>query len=134
MLLRLVNFLCFYSKIKIILIILQWILTGDEQLTKFKQKFAHLSEFFHLLEAIRERDNIFSLRWNCNVCESGNIIKSHSNAPTSNLKNHVSKFHPEAFCSFYQISTPSKNVFIKEMWIDVIYSFLNYKYVVVHLV
>ena len=141
-------------------IILQWIFADEEQLEKFKQKFAHLSEFFHLYEAIRGKNNVFSLRWKCNICESGQTIRSTSNAPTSNLKTHVSKLHPEhsgsfltfreynkistsnnpvfvhpeeeAFCSSYPISTPSKNVFKKDMWINVIYSFLNYKYVVVH--
>ena len=111
-------------------IFLQWILADDEQqLMKLKQKFAHFSEFFHLLEAIRGQNNIFSLRWKCNVCESGKIIRSHSNAPTSNLKNHVSKCHPETFSSFYQLSTPSKNVFIQELWINVRNYFLNCKYV-----
>ena len=97
------------------------ILADDEQLMKFKQKFAHLSEFFNLSEAIRGQNNIFSLRWKCNICESGAIIRSASNAPTSNLKTHVSKCHPETFGSFLtlreynKMSTSINPIFIQEM-------------------
>ena len=75
------------------------ILADDEQLLKFRQKLAHLSEFFHLSEAIRGQNNIFSLRWKCKICQSDKIIRSASNAPTSNLKNHM-KRHPEILASF----------------------------------
>ena len=93
----------------------------EEQLEKFKQKFAHLSEFFHLYEAIRGKNNVFSLRWKCNICESGQTIRSTSNAPTLNLKTHVSKLHPEHSSSFLtfreynKISTSNNPVFVQEM-------------------
>ena len=85
---------------------------------KFKQKFEHLSEFFHLLEAIRgQKDNTFSLRWKCNVCESDKILKSDSISPTSNLKKHVSKCHPETLSSFLTLRDCKKSntVFIQAM-------------------
>ena len=114
-------------------IILQWIFADEEQLEKFKQKFAHLSEFFHLYEAIRGKNNVFSLRWKCNICESGQTIRSTSNAPTSNLKTHVSKLHPEhsgsflTFREYNKISTSNNPVFVQEMWINVRNSFKTCK-------
>ena len=115
-------------------IILQWIFADEEQLEKFKQKFAHLSEFFHLYEAIRGKNNVFSLRWKCNICESGQTIRSTSNAPTSNLKTHVSKLHPEhsgsflTFREYNKISTSKYPVFVQEMWINVRNSFKTCKF------
>ena len=114
-------------------IILQWIFADEEQLEKFKQKFVHLSEFFHLYDAIRGKNNVFSLRWKCNICESGQTIRSTSNAPTSNLKTHVSKLHPEHSSSFLtfreynKISTSNNPVFVQEMWINVRNSFKTCK-------
>ena len=69
---------------------------------------------------ISGQNNKFSLRWKCNLCESGKIIKSDSNAPTSNLKKHVSKCHPETLSPFLtlccnKISIPSNTVFNQEM-------------------
>ena len=96
---------------------MQLILVDEGQLARFKQKFAHLSEFFHLLEAIRGQNNTFSLRWKCNVCELDKILKSDSISPTSNLKKHVSKCHPETLSSFLTLRDykKSSNAFIQAM-------------------
>ena len=73
------------------------------------------------MEAIRGPNNTFSFRWKCNKCESGKIIKSHSGSPTSNLKSHFKKCHPETLSSFLtlrdcnKISTPSNTVFIQKI-------------------
>ena len=70
---------------------------------------------------ISGQNNKFSLRWKCNICDSGKIIKSDSSAPTSNLKKHISKCHPETLSSFLtlrdcnKISIPSNTVFIQEI-------------------
>ena len=55
------------------------------------------------------------------TCDSGKIIKSDSSAPTSNLKKHISKCHPETLSSFLtlrdcnKLSIPSNTVFIQEI-------------------
>ena len=101
-------------------IFLQCILADEEQLERFKEKYAYLSEFYKLMEAIRGQNHTFSLGWKCNTCEAGKIIRSHSSSATSNLKKHISKCHPETLSSFLmlrdcnKISIPSNTVFIEK--------------------
>ena len=82
----------------------------DEQIARFKQKFAHLSEFYDLLDAIRGLNNTFSLQWKCLSCDSEKIIKSDSSSPCSNLKRHISKCHPENLNSFLMLRESHKTL------------------------
>ena len=105
-------------------IFLQWILADDEQLAKFKQKFAYFSDYFHLLEAIRGQHNNFSLHFKCKMCSEYKILKSDSRAPTSNLSKHIDRNHPELSGQFLtpRYSMPRGNnkfsaVSIQQIWI-----------------
>ena len=65
----------------------------DDQLAKFKKKFAHFSEFYYLMDAKRGQNNTYSLEFQCTNCVK--IIRASSRAPTSNLKAHISTTHTE---------------------------------------
>ena len=76
------------------------LITDDEPLARFKQKFAHFAEFYELLEAVPgQRDN-FALRFKCQLCKKPKIVKSDSKAPTSNLTSHINHCHPECSDDF----------------------------------
>ena len=76
------------------------LITDDEPLARFKQKFAHFAEFYELLEAVPgQRDN-FALRFKCQLCKKLKIVKSDSKAPTSNLTSHINHCHPECSDDF----------------------------------
>ena len=65
----------------------------DDQLAKFKRKFAHFSEFYYLMDAKRGQNNTYSLEFQCTNCVK--LIRASSRAPTSNLKAHISTTHTE---------------------------------------
>ena len=80
---------------------MQYIIADDDQLARFKQKLAHFSEFYNLMDAIRGQNNTFSLGFQCTSCVK--IIRANSRAPTSNLKSHISKCHPNILNSFLNL-------------------------------
>ena len=86
---------------------MQYIIADDDQLAKFKQKFTQFSEFYNLMDAKRGQNNTFSLEFQCTSCVK--IIRANSRAPTSNLKSHISKCHPENLNFFLSLRGCNKD-------------------------
>ena len=90
---------------------MQYIIADDDQLARFKQKLAHFAEFFNLLDvekgkSIYKGAATFSLGFQCTIC--GKNVRANSRAPTSNLKSHISKCHPEILNSFLNLRECNK--------------------------
>ena len=78
----------------------------EEVLARFKQRFAHFSGFFNLHDAEKGKNvykgsSTYSLGFQCTIC--GKNVRANSRAPTSNLKSHISKCHPEILESFLNL-------------------------------
>ena len=78
----------------------------EDVLARFKHRFAHFSGFFNLLEAEKGKNvykgsSTYSLGFQCSIC--GKNVRANSRAPTSNLKSHISKCHPEILESFLNL-------------------------------
>ena len=76
---------------------------AEDELTRFKQRFAHFSDFFELMDATksntvygRAKKNLYTLAFKCNLClqieQKEKILKSNTQAPYSNLKRHVDMY------------------------------------------
>ena len=83
------------------------IIADDEELARFKQKFAHLSEFFELSDAIRGQNNTFSLGFQCKSCED-KIVRAASSS-THNLTRHMKNCHPEVAEQFLTLRGNKRN-------------------------
>ena len=83
----------------------------EDVLARFKHRFAHFSGFFNLLEAEKGKNvykgsSTYSLGFQCSIC--GKNVRANSRAPTSNLKSHISKCHPEILESFLNLREYNK--------------------------
>ena len=88
-----------------------YIIADGDEFTRLKQRFAHVSDFFELMDATRShtaygraKKNLYTLAFKCNLCfqieQKDKILKSNTQAPYSNLKRHVDMCHPETLVNF----------------------------------